>query len=97
MAADIIIHNSQLVPVGQDQKQHVEVSRGPRAEVQYPLRRGLHPAPIPTFWRMWAVVPRGWDGRKMSKSYDKLHRHVRGRRSSSRRKIMSIKTDFHAR
>jgi tryptophanyl-tRNA synthetase len=68
MAADIVIYNSNLVPVGQDQKQHVEVTQDLAQRLNH--RYGdLLTVPQPYIVEGTAVVP-GLDGRKMSKSYD---------------------------
>lgn len=68
MAADILIYDSNLVPVGQDQKQHIEVTRdlADRFNFMYGDKLVL---PEPYILENTAVVP-GLDGRKMSKSYD---------------------------
>ncbi len=74
MAADILAFRSTHVPVGQDQKQHVEIARDlassfnhaygdPKAEV------GILTLPEPMIREEVATIP-GIDGRKMSKSYD---------------------------
>ena len=68
MAADIIIHNAERVPVGQDQKQHVEVSRD-LAQKFNAVYGEVFTLPQPHILKQVAVVP-GVDGRKMSKSYD---------------------------
>ncbi len=67
MAADILIYEAELVPVGQDQKQHVEVARdiAERFNNQYGEVLRL---PEPCILPEAALVP-GTDGRKMSKSY----------------------------
>lgn len=67
MAADIVIYNANLVPVGQDQKQHVEVTQDLAQRLNH--RYGdLLTVPEPYIVESTAVVP-GMDGRKMSKSY----------------------------
>jgi tryptophanyl-tRNA synthetase len=68
MAADILIYNSNLVPVGQDQKQHVEVTRDIAMKLNNTYG-DLLTIPEPFILDTTAVVP-GLDGRKMSKSYD---------------------------
>lgn len=90
MAADILIYDSNVVPVGQDQKQHVEVTRdiaikfnelyGPTFVIPEPQIRGET-----------AKVP-GLDGEKMSKSYGNAV-EIFGDEKVLRKKIMSIKTD----
>ena len=67
MAADILIHKAHLVPVGQDQKQHIEIARD--VAVKFNLTYGeVLELPEPYILPQVAVVP-GTDGRKMSKSY----------------------------
>ncbi len=69
-AADILIVNSNLVPVGQDQKQHVEVTRD--IAIKFNNQYGeILTVPEPYIVTNTAVVP-GLDGRKMSKSYDNI-------------------------
>jgi tryptophanyl-tRNA synthetase len=67
MAADILIHRADLVPVGQDQKQHIEVTRDIAAKFNQTHREVLH-LPEAYIRKEVATVP-GTDGRKMSKSY----------------------------
>ncbi len=67
MAADILIHSADLVPVGQDQKQHIEVTRDIAAKFNQTHREVLH-LPEAYIQKEVAIVP-GTDGRKMSKSY----------------------------
>jgi len=89
-AADILAYHSNLVPVGADQKQHIEVTRdiAQRFNNEY--------GPILTIPEDYiledvAVVP-GLDGRKMSKSYDNTI-EIFEPESSVKKKIMRIQTD----
>jgi tryptophanyl-tRNA synthetase len=66
MAADILIYRSHLVPVGKDQKQHVEMTRDIAGSFNH-LFGEVFPLPDAVFNEA-SVVP-GTDGRKMSKSY----------------------------
>jgi tryptophanyl-tRNA synthetase len=66
MAADILIYRSHLVPVGQDQVQHIEITRD-LAEKFNRLYGEVFPLPEPRL-DTGAKVP-GTDGQKMSKSY----------------------------
>ncbi len=67
MAADILIYDSNDVPVGRDQKQHVEMARD--MAIAFNHRYGeVFVVPQPLIKEDVAVVP-GVDGRKMSKSY----------------------------
>ena len=67
MAADILIYDSNVVPVGRDQKQHVEVTRD--IAIKFNEAYGAtFVVPEPQIREETAVVP-GLDGQKMSKSY----------------------------
>lgn len=67
MAADILLPEADVVPVGQDQKQHVEIARD-TAEKFNRIFGETFKLPEPLILADVAVVP-GTDGRKMSKSY----------------------------
>jgi tryptophanyl-tRNA synthetase len=67
MAADILIYDSNVVPVGQDQKQHVEITRDIAIKFNE-LYGQTFVVPEPKIRREVAKVP-GIDGDKMSKSY----------------------------
>ena len=67
-AADILLYDADLVPVGQDQKQHLEITRD-IAERFNNVYGEVFKLPKPHILDSVAVVP-GLDGRKMSKSYD---------------------------
>lgn len=90
MAADIIIHNADRVPVGQDQKQHVEVSRD-LAQKFNSIYGDVFTLPAPHILENVAVVP-GIDGRKMSKSYGNTIGMFEPEKQL-KKKIMSMKTD----
>ncbi len=68
MAADILIHDSNVVPVGQDQKQHVEFARD-TVEKFNRIFGETFAMPEPLILESVAIVP-GTDGQKMSKSYN---------------------------
>ena len=70
MAADILIQNADLVPVGQDQKQHVEYARD-TAQKFNRIYGETFKIPEPFILPQVETVP-GTDGRKMSKSYDNV-------------------------
>jgi tryptophanyl-tRNA synthetase len=91
MAADILIVKSDLVPVGKDQKQHLEVTRDIAASFHATYRKEVFVLPAPLILDEVAVVP-GVDGRKMSKSYDNRI-EIFGPEKPIRKKIMSIVTD----
>ncbi len=68
MAADILLYRAELVPVGQDQKQHLEMTRDIAQRWNHSYGEDLLVLPEPYIPEEVAVVP-GTDGRKMSKSY----------------------------
>jgi tryptophanyl-tRNA synthetase len=68
MAADILVYHSDLVPVGQDQKQHLEMCRDMAQRFNHTYDREVLKLPEPYILDEVATVP-GIDGRKMSKSY----------------------------
>ena len=70
-AADILLYDADLVPVGQDQKQHLEITRdvAERFNRTYGGGEDIFRLPKPHILEAVAVVP-GVDGRKMSKSYN---------------------------
>lgn len=67
MAADILMYGPDLVPVGADQKQHVEIARDIAEKFNH-IYGETFKLPEPMILKDVAVVP-GTDGRKMSKSY----------------------------
>ena len=90
MAADILIMQSQVVPVGRDQKQHVEVTRD--IAIKFNNVYGeVFTLPEPSIRDEVAVVP-GVDGQKMSKSYSNTV-EIFGDPKESRAQIMRIVTD----
>ncbi|MDR1443714.1 MAG: tryptophan--tRNA ligase [Treponema sp.] len=68
MAADIMLFDSDVVPVGQDQVQHIEMAQDIAQAVNYNYRQEVLKVPQALVQKSVAVVP-GLDGRKMSKSY----------------------------
>ena len=89
MAADILIYRSDLVPVGKDQVQHIEMTQDMAGYFNNTFRE-VFVRPEPRLNEA-PVVP-GLDGQKMSKSY---HNTIElfGEPKPTRKKIMSIKTD----
>jgi len=69
MAADILLYRADLVPVGRDQKQHIEMARDMAEAFNRAYDAEVLTIPEPQILDDVAVVP-GTDGRKMSKSYD---------------------------
>ena len=90
MAADILLYDSNVVPVGRDQKQHVEVTRD--IAIKFNEHYGqTFVIPEPQIREEVAVVP-GTDGQKMSKSYGNTI-EIFGDEKAIRKKIMGIKMD----
>ncbi len=95
MAADILIYDSDVVPVGKDQKQHIEMTRDLAAKMNEQF--GAEPAsqlfklPEPRIQAATEVVP-GIDGQKMSKSYGN-NIDIFGDEKETRKRVMSIVTD----
>ena len=89
-AADILIYNSDIVPVGADQKQHIEVTRD--IAIRFNNAYGeIFTVPNEHIIESVAVVP-GIDGRKMSKSYGNTI-EIFEPEAGVRKKIMKIVTD----
>jgi len=90
MAADILIFDSNIVPVGRDQKQHIEVTRDVAVKFNE-LYGQTFVIPEPQIREEVAVVP-GTDGQKMSKSYGNTI-EIFGDEKAIRKKIMGIVMD----
>ncbi len=90
MAADILIYRSNLVPVGKDQVQHIEMTQDMAGYFNNTYGREVFVRPEAKLNEA-AIVP-GVDGRKMSKSYGNTIELFEPA-SSARKKIMAIKTD----
>lgn len=89
-AADILIFNSELVPVGADQKQHIEVTRD--IAIRFNNAYGqIFTLPSEHIVESVAIVP-GTDGRKMSKSYGNTIEMFEPEKSV-KKKVMRIVTD----
>ncbi|MBI2132926.1 MAG: tryptophan--tRNA ligase [Candidatus Tectomicrobia bacterium] len=89
MAADILIYRSNVVPVGEDQVQHIEMTRDMAAAFNTAYREIF---PLPAYrLDAGAKVP-GLDGQKMSKSYGNAI-EIFEEGSALRKKVMSIVTD----
>ncbi|HWY30651.1 MAG TPA: tryptophan--tRNA ligase, partial [Candidatus Acidoferrum sp.] len=90
MAADILIYDSNIVPVGRDQKQHVEMTRDIAIKFNEQYSQTFI-IPEPQIREEVAVVP-GTDGQKMSKSYGNTI-EIFGEEKAIRKKIMGIQMD----
>lgn len=90
MAADILLYDSEIVPVGEDQRQHVEYAR--EAATKFNNAYGeTFTAPQEKIFEAVGVVP-GTDGQKMSKSY-KNTIPLFGSKEEIKKAVMSIVTD----
>ncbi len=90
MAADILLFQAELVPVGKDQKQHLEVARDIAQRFNH-VFGDTFVVPEPAIEENVATVP-GIDGQKMSKSYDNTIGIFMEEKALSKR-VMSIVTD----
>lgn len=90
MAADILLYNTDVVPVGQDQKQHIEITRDTAQKFNNTFGETFK-LPEELIIKEVAVVP-GTDGRKMSKSY-KNTIPLFATREEIEKVVMSIVTD----
>ncbi len=90
MAADILIYDSNVVPVGRDQKQHLEMTRD--IAIKFNEQYGqTFVIPEPQMRSETALVP-GTDGQKMSKSYGNTI-EIFGDEKIIRKKVMSLVMD----
>ncbi len=90
MAADILIYDSDLVPVGKDQKQHIEITRDLAVKMNETFGQ-VFKLPEPRIQPATEVVP-GIDGQKMSKSYNNTI-DIFGDEKETRKRVTSIVTD----
>src|SRR5438128_7647534 len=90
MAADILIYDSDVVPVGKDQKQHIEITRDLAVKMNETYG-DVFKLPEPRINPETQVVP-GLDGQKMSKSYGN-NIDIFGDEKETRKRVMSIVTD----
>ena len=90
MAADILLYNSDIVPVGKDQKQHVEFARDIAGHFNN-IYGDTFKLPEPVIGEDCGLIP-GLDGRKMSKSYDNTI-PLLCPTSELKKKVMRIITD----
>lgn len=93
MAADILIYDSHEVPVGKDQKQHLEMTRDIAQRFNH-LYGETFIVPEPRIAEAVATIP-GLDGRKMSKSYDNVI-PLFSTEKQLRKSVMRIVTDSKA-
>lgn len=91
MAADILIYDSDIVPVGKDQKQHLEMARDIAMKFNQQYNVDFFKLPEPLIMENLAVVP-GTDGQKMSKSYGNTI-NMFAPKNILKKQVMSIVTD----
>ncbi len=91
MAADILLYDTAVVPVGQDQKQHIEIARDTAEKFNRIFKTEIFKLPEPYIMPEVAVVP-GTDGQKMSKSYGNVIPLFASREELAKR-VMGIVTD----
>ena len=90
-AADILLYDTDLVPVGKDQKQHLEATRDIAVKFNEAFGEGVLKLPEAAIAEDVAVIP-GLDGQKMSKSYGNTI-FIFGEEKATRKRVMSIVTD----
>src|SRR5213080_4625366 len=90
MAADILIYDSDVVPVGKDQKQHIEITRDLAVKMNETFGQ-IFKLPEARIQPATETVP-GIDGQKMSKSYGN-NIDIFGDEKETRKRVMSIVTD----
>ena len=91
MASDILIYSPDIVPVGKDQKQHVEITRDIATKFNETYGKEVFKLPKEKIVENVATVP-GTDGDKMSKSYGNVI-NMFGSKKQLKKQIMSIVTD----
>jgi tryptophanyl-tRNA synthetase len=91
MAADILLYDAAVVPVGADQKQHIEIARDTAEKFNRTFKADIFTLPEPYIMPEVAIVP-GTDGQKMSKSYGNVI-PLFASRGDLAKAVMSIVTD----
>ena len=90
MAADILLYDAEIVPVGKDQIQHLEITRDIAGAFNH-IYKGSFVIPEVSVDERVMIIP-GTDGQKMSKSYNNII-NIFLDDKKLRKQIMSIKTD----
>ncbi|MCC5916565.1 MAG: tryptophan--tRNA ligase [Cryomorphaceae bacterium] len=91
MAADILLYDANFVPVGKDQKQHLEITRDMAQALNNSCGEELLVMPEPLIREEVMTIP-GTDGRKMSKSYGNTI-NIFGPAKTLKKQVMGIITD----
>ncbi len=94
MAADILLYDTNIVPVGEDQKQHIEIARDTAQKFNHIYKDDVFILPEAYIMPSVATVP-GIDGKKMSKSYGNTI-PLLASREMIERSVMRIVTDSSA-
>ncbi len=91
MAADILLYDADVVPVGKDQKQHLEITRDLAIKFNNYYGEEVFVVPEPYIREEVMTIP-GIDGQKMSKSYNN-YISIFWDKKQLKKKVMSIVTD----
>ncbi len=91
MAADITLYDTDVVPVGEDQRQHLEYTREAANKFNLAYGEGILKEPVEMILKTVGIIP-GTDGAKMSKSY-KNTVPLFGTKDELHKAVMSIVTD----
>ncbi|MGL4946145.1 MAG: tryptophan--tRNA ligase [Cetobacterium sp.] len=91
MASDILMYDADIVPVGKDQKQHLEMTRDIASKFNQQYEVELFKLPEPQILESLAVIP-GTDGQKMSKSYGNTI-NMFASKKELKKQVMSIVSD----
>ena len=91
MAADILLYDGEVIPVGKDQKQHVEMTRDIAQKINHNFEQEFFVLPEPQINENVQTIP-GIDGQKMSKSYGNTI-PIFGTEKEIKKSIMSIQTE----
>ncbi len=91
MASDILLYDAEIIPVGKDQKQHVEMARDIAQKINHHFGQDFFTIPEPKIDEIVQTIP-GIDGQKMSKSYGNTI-PIFGTEKEIKKSIMSIQTD----
>ena len=95
MAADILLYNAETVPVGEDQKQHVELCRNLAERFNHRYKQEVFTIPTPVINKTGARIMSLSDPtKKMSKSDPKGDIFLKDDIKAARKKIMSAVTDL---
>lgn len=94
MAADIVMYETDVVPVGKDQVQHVEMARDIAGSINAHFKQDLIKLPEAVIQQEVALIP-GLDGQKMSKSYNNVIPLFCDEKTL-RKLVLSLKTDSTA-